>query len=187
MQRSAFKQVRLWQAISRIPSLKGPLFLWQAELDDQWSEYQSLLTPTSELAAWTLANDGGTTCEVIEHTDGTLVAMNRTRGESFEVRRDSQIVCKLNMRKLADRIIKTLDGRIDYISSSADSNVYRLGRLPSNLTSVPLHFCPRSDKESLLFVAIALASTSQSVLLVSSLRKAATNVDSLADQFKHTS
>ena len=114
MNPAAFKPVFLWQAISRIPSLKAPKFLWQAELAEQWSACQSLLIATSELAAWTLASDGVTTCEVVEHGDGSFVGIDRLHGESFDVTRDSQIVCKLNLRTLAARLAETLDARVDY-------------------------------------------------------------------------
>ena len=63
-----------------------------------------MLLATPELAAWTLASDGLTPCDVIQHNDGMLVVINRVDGDSLEVSRDSQVVCKLNLRSLATRI-----------------------------------------------------------------------------------
>ena len=105
-------------------------------------------------------------------------------GESFDVNRDSQIVCKLNLRTLATRVVETLGGRLDYSSPSFDAKVHRLGRLPPSLVSAPLHFCVRSEEHSLLAAAAALASSTHVVLLVPTLRKANIDVDALADQFK---
>lgn len=87
------------------------MFLWRAELAEEWADSQKLLTATPELAAWTLASDGITPCDVIEHHDGTLVGINRVVGESFEVTRDTQIrprvlSCNRSQRRSKARIAK---------------------------------------------------------------------------------
>ena len=158
MKPSECKPLRLWRAISRIPSLRAPMFLWRAELDEHWADCQTLLTATPELAAWTLASDGVTPCDVIQHRDGSLVGINRVAGESFEVTRDAQIVCKLNLRSLAAKIAETIEGRIDFNLNSPDANIHRIGRLPPKLASAAMHLCVRSDDESLLATASSLAS-----------------------------
>ena len=160
------------------------MFLWRAELAEEWADGQKLLTATPELAAWTLASDGVTPCDVIEHRDGTLVGINRVVGESFEVTRDTQIVCKLNLRSLATRIVEALQGRIDYSLNLPDANVHRIGRLPPGLASAPVHLCVRSDAESLLAASSSLASSSQLVILVSTLLHTNIDVDALAVRFK---
>ena len=78
------------------PKPRAPMFLRPAELAEDGRIVITLLTATPELAAWTLASDGVTPCEVIEHRDGPMVGIDRVAGESFEVNRDTQIVCKLN-------------------------------------------------------------------------------------------
>ena len=143
-----------------------------------------MLVATSELAAWTLASDGVTTCGVIEYHDGALVGIDRLNGVSFDVTRDGQIVCKLNLRTLATRVVEALGGRIDYSSQSLDAKVHRLGRLPPNLGSAPLHFCVRCDDDSLLAVTAALACSVHMVVLVPTLCQSNIDVDSLAKQFK---
>lgn len=121
---------------------------------------------------------------MIQHDDGTLVGINRVAGESFEVMRDAQIVCKLNIQKLARQIVESLDGRIDYSLTAPDSKVHRLGRLPPKLASVPLHLSVHSDGDSLLASASSLASPFHKVLLVPSLQCVNIHVDLLAEQFK---
>ena len=143
-----------------------------------------MLLATSELATWTLASDGVTTCEVIQHRDGALVGINRLHGESFDVMRDGQIICKLNLRTLATRVVETLGGRIDYSTQSMDDKFYRLGRLPPNLASAPLYLCIRCDSDSLREAAMSLASANHIVVLVPTLRRTNIDVDALADQFK---
>ncbi len=160
------------------------MFLWRAELDEHWADCQTLLTATPELAAWTLASDGVTPCDVIQHRDGPLVGINRVDGESFEVTRDAQIVCKLNLRSLATKIAETLEGRIDFNLNSPDANVHRIGRLPPKLASAAMYLCVRSDDESLLTSASSLASSTFVVVLVPTLLHASINVDALATQFK---
>ena len=160
------------------------MFLWRAELDEHWADCQTLLTATPELAAWTLASDGVTPCDVIQHRDGPLVGINRVDGESFEVTRDTQIVCKLNLRSLATKIAETLEGRIDFNLNSPDANVHRIGRLPPKLASAAMHLCVRGNDESLLATASSLASSTFVIVLVPTLFHASIDVDALATQFK---
>jgi len=143
-----------------------------------------MLLATPELAAWTLASDGVTPCDVIQHNDGMLVGINRVDGDSFEVSRESQIVCKLNLRSLAARIADTLEGRVDHSFTSSDAKAHRIGRLPPKLASAPLHLCIRNDDESLLGAASSLAGSTYSVMLVPTLRHTRIGVDALAAQFK---
>lgn len=160
------------------------MFLWRVELGDHWADCQTLLTATPELAAWTLASDGVTPCDVIQHRGGSLVGINRVAGESFEVTRDAQIVCKLNLRSLAAKITETLEGRIDLNLNSPNANIHRIGRLPSKLASAAMHLCVRSDDESLLTSASSLATSTFVVVLVPTLLHASIDVDALATQFK---
>jgi hypothetical protein len=160
------------------------MFLWRAELGDHWAVCQTLLTATPELAAWTLASDGVTPCDVVVHRDGSMVGIDRIAGEAFAVNRDTQIVCKLNLRSLAAKITETLEGRIDFNLNSPDANVHRIGRLPPKFASAPLHLCVRGDDESLVTAASSLASSSSVVVLVPTLLHASIDVDALATQFK---
>jgi hypothetical protein len=143
-----------------------------------------MLLATPELAAWTLASDGVTPCDVIQHNDGMLVGINRVDGDSFEVSRDSQVVCKLNLRSLAARIADALEGRVDHSFTSSDAKVHRIGRLPPKLASAPIHLCIRNDDEPLLGAASSLAGSTYSVILVPTLRHTRIDVDALAAQFK---
>ncbi|MFN9642295.1 MAG: hypothetical protein ACK56W_20095, partial [Pirellula sp.] len=135
------------------------MFLWRAELGEHWADCQTLLTTTPELAAWTLASDGVTPCDVIQHRDGSMVGINRVAGEAFAVNRDAQIVCKLNLRSLAAKITETLEGRIDFNLNSPNANVHRIGRLPPKLASAAMHLCVRGNDEPLLATASSLASS----------------------------
>jgi hypothetical protein len=160
------------------------MFLWRAELGEHWADCQTLLTATPELAAWTLASDSVTPCDVVVHRDGSMVGIDRVAGELFAVNRDTQIVCKLNLRSLAAKITETLEGRIDFNLNSPDANVNRIGRLPPKLASAAMHLCVRSDHESLLATASSLASSTYVVVLVPTLLHASIDIDALATQFK---
>jgi hypothetical protein len=160
------------------------MFLWRAELGEHWADCQTLLTATPELAAWTLASDGVTPCDVVVHRDGSMIGIDRVAGEAFAVNRDTQIVCKLNLRSLAAKITETLEGRIDFNLNSPDANVHRIGRLPPKLASAAMHLCVRSDDESLLTSASSLASSTFVVVLVPTLIHARIDIDALATQFK---
>jgi hypothetical protein len=160
------------------------MFLWRAELGEHWADCQTLLTTTPELAAWTLASDGVTPCDVIQHRDGSMVGINRVAGEAFAVNRDAQIVCKLNLRSLAAKITETLEGRIDFNLNSPNANVHRIGRLPPKLASAAMHLCVRGNDEPLLATASSLASSIFVVVLVPTLLHTSINVDALATQFK---
>jgi hypothetical protein len=160
------------------------MFLWRAELDEHWANCQTLLTATPELAAWKLASDGVTPCDVVVHRDGSMVGIDRVAGEAFAVNRDTQIVCKLNLRSLAAKITETLEGRIDFNLNSPDANIHRIGRLSPKLASAAMHLCIRGDDESLLTSASSLASPTFVVVLVPSLLHASIDVDALATQFK---
>lgn len=160
------------------------MFLWRAELDEHWSDCQILLTATPELAAWTLASDGVTPCDVITHRDSSMVGIDRVAGEAFAVNRDMQVVCKLNLRSLAAKITETLGGRIDFHLNSLEANVHRIGRLPPKLASAAMYLCVRGNDESLLATASSLSSSTFIVVLVPTLLHASIDVDALATQFK---
>jgi hypothetical protein len=160
------------------------MFLWRAELGEHWADCQTLLTATPELAAWTLASDGVTPCDVVVHRDGSMIGIDRVAGEAFAVNRETQIVCKLNLRSLAAKITETLEGRIDFNLNSPDANVHRIGRLPPKLASAAMHLCVRGDDESLLTSASSLASSTFVVVLVPTLLHARIDIDALATQFK---
>jgi hypothetical protein len=72
------------------------MFLWRAELGEHWADCQTLLTATPELAAWTLASDGVTPCDVVVHRDGSMVGIDRVAGEAFAVNRDAQSATKVS-------------------------------------------------------------------------------------------
>jgi hypothetical protein len=139
---------------------------------------------TSELAAWTLANDGVTTCDVIQHHDKTFVGINRFDGDSFEVMRDSLVVCKINLRSIATRIMESLEGRVDYNLPTPDAKVHRIGRLPPKLASAPVYLCVRCDEDSLLAAASSVAGSTFAVILVPTLHNTQIEVDDLAVRFK---
>ncbi|XZE35824.1 hypothetical protein SH501x_001368 [Pirellulaceae bacterium SH501] len=184
MQPSACKRHPLWQTISRIPSLKAPRFLWEAELGELWSECQSLLTPTSELATWTFASDGVMVCDVVQHGDGTFTGIDYENGDSFDVERESLLVCKLNLRKLAERITESLGGRIDFQAPDPSDKTHRIGRLPPKLASAPLYLCVRTKQDALLAACASLAGATSTVILVPTLSHTSIDVDALADQFR---
>lgn len=184
MQPPTCKNHPLWQTISRIPSGRAPRFLWQAELGEHWSECQCLLTDTSELATWTFASDGVTVCQVVEHSDGTFVGIDVENGDSFYVQREGQVVCKLNLRKLAQRITETLGGRIDYHAPLPEAKAHRIGRLPPRLASAPAYLFVPSDNGSMLAACASIATSNTVVLLVPTLHYTRVDVDSLAEQFQ---
>jgi hypothetical protein len=184
MESHSLRPLRLWQTLSRIPSGKAPRRLWQAELSEHWDLCQPLLTVTSELATWTLASDGVSACEVVSHDDGTLVAIDRIQGESFEVERSSQIVLKLNLRSLANRLIELLGGRPDYDQSEIVPGVFRLGRLDARFAASSIYLCMRDDNHSILNAATSLSvKLHNQIVLVPTLRRYRLNQDELAERY----
>lgn len=125
-----------------------------------------------------------TVCQVIEHSDGTFVGIDIENGDSFDVQREGLVVCKLNLRKLAERITEVLGGRIDYHAPLPESKAHRIGRLPPRLASAPLYLCVRADSGSLLAACGSIATSTTVVLLVPTLQHTRIDVDSLAEQFQ---
>jgi hypothetical protein len=122
---------------------------------------------------------------VVQHGDGTFTGIDYENGDSFDVERESLLVCKLNLRKLAERIIESLGGRIDYQAPEPSAKTYRIGRLPPKLASAPLYLCVRTNQDALLAACASLAGATSTVILVPTLSHTSIDVDALADQF-HT-
>ena len=118
--------------------------MWQAELANDWELCHQFLSATPDLAAWTLASDGVTACDVIEHADGTFVGIDRLHGETFDVCRSDLAICKLNIGKLSRSLMPLLGGRPASLIGDAGGGVVGIGRLPAKLGAVAIYFCPRS-------------------------------------------
>ncbi|TWT80542.1 hypothetical protein CA13_19870 [Planctomycetes bacterium CA13] len=166
-------RLRLWQTLSRIPSLRAPRRVWQAELGEHWELCHQFLSATPDLAAWTLASDGVTACEVVEHSDGSFVGINRLQGEVFDVQRSDLTIWTLSVAKLGKSLMPLLGGRAESLSFVPNGRVQQLGRLSPQLASVTLHFGTCTDHRSLTEAAMKIAG--KTVMLVPSL--AGTRVD----------
>ncbi len=147
--------------------------MWQSELGEHWGLCHQFLSATPDLAAWTLASDGATACEVVEHDDGNFVAINRLQGEVFDVKRSDLTVCTLSVAKLGKSLIPLLGGRAESLSINPNDCIHKLGRLSPRFASTTVHFCARTDQKSLIETAMNVGA--KTVLLVPSL--AGTRVD----------
>ncbi|WP_146536963.1 hypothetical protein [Rubripirellula reticaptiva] len=178
------QHLRLWQTLSRIPSLRAPRRAWQVELGEHWELCHQFLSATPDLAAWTLASDGVTACDVIEHDDGTFVGINRLQGEVFDVERNELSICTFSVAKLAKTLMSLLGGRAESLPAVPNGSVQKLGRLPPRFASTMVHFCARTDQTSLIETAMSVGA--KTVLLVPSLSGTRIDLDSIERTFEVT-
>lgn len=178
------QRLRLWQTIYRAPSLRAPRQLWQAELADHWKRCHPFLRATPTLATWTFASIGASTCEVIEHDDGMLVAVDRLHGETFEVDRNDLVVYRLDVNALFTHLMNLIGGRTRFDAAMQNDSVRRIGELPARLGAKTLHFSVRNDDASLLAAATELSGKHAMVLMVPTLRGCNCDIDVIADRFQ---
>ncbi|WP_145418421.1 hypothetical protein [Planctomycetes bacterium K23_9] len=176
--------LRPWQALSRIPSLRAPRRAWQVELGEHWELCHQFLSATPDLAAWTLASDGVTACDVVEHDDGTFVGINRLQGEVFDVERNELTICTFGVAKLGKSLMPLLGGRAESLSAVPNGSVQKLGRLPPRFASTTVHFCARTDQTSLIETAMSVGA--KTVLLVPSLAGTRIDLGSIERTFEVT-
>lgn len=110
------------------------------------------------------------------------MAIDRLRGESFEVDRANQLIYRLNLRSLANALMRLLGGRVDYLLHETGSILIRLGRLPGRFSAAPLHLC-LCDSFSLQQSLASYFTTKLGVVLVPSLDGAATDLDLLEEHY----
>ncbi|MBB3204986.1 hypothetical protein FHS27_000753 [Rhodopirellula rubra] len=178
------QHLRLWQTLSRIPSLRAPRRAWQAELGEHWELCHQFLSATPDLAAWTLASDGVTACDVVEHDDGTFVGINRLQGETFDVERNELTICTLSIAKLAITLMPLIGGRAESLSTIPNGSVQKLGRLSPRFASTTMHFHARTDQTSLIETAMSVGA--KTVLLVPSLAGTGIDLGSIERTFEVT-
>lgn len=157
--------------------------MWQAELADHWQLCQPFLRATPKLATWTFAGVGASTCEVIQHHDGSLVAVDRFHGETFDVDRNDLVVYRLDIKALFTHLMELISGRVRFDAAMQDDRLRRIGQLPASLGAKTLYFNICSNDASILSAASELSANQPVVLMVPTLGGCESDMDAIANRF----